>query len=148
MIIIYILANHHVDASIHSNKMYLIHLILNYSTIMGFGYKQILENKSAKKSHHFKLIREMIHAKKSLGIEPKEKAIDHDESKIQVNDRMVEYEESNIPFKTREEREHERRDKIEKRKQQSKRLTKKTKYGQPIIKHQIDNLLEKIKKNM
>lgn len=135
--------------SIYCNKLYLIHLTFKlFKIIMGFGYKQILEKKSAKRGHHFKLVREMLHAKKSLGIELKEKTIDRDESKIQVNTKMIECKESAISFKTREERESERRDKIEKRKQQSKRLTKKTKYGQPIIKHQVDNLLEKIKKNM
>ncbi|KAL3914715.1 MAG: hypothetical protein SGARI_008352 [Bacillariaceae sp.] len=42
--------------------------------------------------------------------------------------------------------EHERQSKLKQRKKQTKLLQKRTKKGQPIIKHQMDNLLRKLQK--
>jgi len=47
--------------------------------------------------------------------------------------------------KTHEEREKERQAKLEKRKKTFAKMNKKTKFGQPIMKYRVENLLQKIK---
>lgn len=60
------------------------------------------------------------------------------------NNNNKNYSNDNIK-KTPEEREKERQAKLEKRKKIFTKMNKKTKFGQPVMKYRVENLLQKIK---
>jgi hypothetical protein len=114
---------------------------------MGIGYGRVLENKKIEKNHKAKLIREMLHAKKSLGIDQKPmehvRNVSHFDKPSAPMGNGSEGRDDNVVEKGQFMRQ--RAEKIQKRKREFENLNKKTKKGQPIMRYHVDRLLEKIK---
>jgi hypothetical protein len=106
-------------------------------------YQQVLEQKRLSKDHKAKLIREMLYAKKQLGLQEQPKNLGTgthapspksapEPATPTVNPRQAEME--------RRKASQERRGRIQKQ------LSMRNKKGQPIMKYQVDRLLEKIQR--
>ena len=117
---------------------------------MAIDYKQVLEKKYIKKQRHAKLIREMLQAKKQLGIV----SLGKDDAtstaaRLRPSPVIVQAREpdTEVIADTRPDPSIRRADRARERTRTRIQLTKKTRRGQPVLRYHVDRLLDKIRKS-